>query len=118
VAEKTDSAFRIPHSTSEDVRAIYIHIPFCVSKCHYCDFVSYPGMQALYQDYTDALISEDERRDPDLLFTARTSFACCEPADATRSRCGLDDASGDDEDDGLSIMELPRGLHRPQARAP
>lgn len=22
---------------------IYIHIPFCVRKCHYCDFLSYPG---------------------------------------------------------------------------
>ncbi|MEW8959776.1 MAG: radical SAM family heme chaperone HemW [Moorella sp. (in: firmicutes)] len=22
---------------------VYIHIPFCIRKCHYCDFVSYPG---------------------------------------------------------------------------
>ena len=23
---------------------IYIHIPFCIKKCYYCDFVSYPNM--------------------------------------------------------------------------
>lgn len=22
--------------------AIYIHIPFCQSKCYYCDFISFP----------------------------------------------------------------------------
>ncbi len=24
-------------------RALYVHIPFCEVKCHYCDFTSYPG---------------------------------------------------------------------------
>ncbi len=22
---------------------VYIHIPFCVKKCDYCDFLSYPS---------------------------------------------------------------------------
>lgn len=42
-------------------RAAYIHIPFCVSKCHYCDFNSYPGMESLFDDYVDALIREIRR---------------------------------------------------------
>ncbi len=36
---------------------LYIHIPFCVSKCYYCDFLSFarPEMQ---EAYTSALINE------------------------------------------------------------
>lgn len=36
---------------------IYIHIPFCRSKCPYCDFYSLPSL-ALEEAYTDALCRE------------------------------------------------------------
>ncbi len=35
---------------------VYIHIPFCVKKCAYCDFVSYPLAKGHVQAYFDALI--------------------------------------------------------------
>lgn len=35
---------------------IYIHTPFCRSKCSYCDFNSYAGREGLADDYADALI--------------------------------------------------------------
>ncbi|MDR0817963.1 MAG: radical SAM family heme chaperone HemW [Oscillospiraceae bacterium] len=35
---------------------IYIHIPFCRSKCDYCDFCSYAGRDELAQDYQNAVI--------------------------------------------------------------
>ena len=37
---------------------IYIHIPFCKSKCYYCDFNSYSGREHLAGPYFDALFSE------------------------------------------------------------
>jgi len=37
---------------------LYIHIPFCVSKCHYCNFVSYSGLDNLKNDYKKAVIKE------------------------------------------------------------
>lgn len=37
---------------------IYIHIPFCKSKCAYCDFCSYENCDNLHDDYFNALMSE------------------------------------------------------------
>lgn len=36
---------------------VYVHIPFCKSKCGYCDFHSIPRLQ-LAGDYVDALLCE------------------------------------------------------------
>ena len=38
--------------------ALYVHIPFCRSKCVYCDFASYPGRESCVRQYLDALIEE------------------------------------------------------------
>lgn len=37
---------------------LYLHIPFCVRKCAYCDFLSGPSDGPLRQRYVDALIKE------------------------------------------------------------
>ncbi len=44
-------------------RGLYIHIPFCKSKCLYCDFCSYSGMSGLMTDYSKALAKEIARTD-------------------------------------------------------
>jgi len=42
-------------------RAAYVHIPFCLSKCHYCDFSSVAGRGDLFGPYVDALVVEIQR---------------------------------------------------------
>jgi oxygen-independent coproporphyrinogen-3 oxidase len=39
---------------------LYIHIPFCVRKCEYCDFLSAPGTDAMKRKYVEALLAEIE----------------------------------------------------------
>jgi oxygen-independent coproporphyrinogen-3 oxidase len=40
------------------MRGLYIHIPFCVSKCFYCDFYSVVASSDLMGGYIDALLAE------------------------------------------------------------
>lgn len=37
---------------------LYIHIPFCVRKCAYCDFYSVPSQTGFTESYIDAVLSE------------------------------------------------------------
>lgn len=43
---------------SESPSSLYIHIPFCISKCAYCDFFSLPKGNKVPDDYIDALCKE------------------------------------------------------------
>jgi coproporphyrinogen III oxidase-like Fe-S oxidoreductase len=37
---------------------VYVHVPFCLARCHYCDFVTYTGMEGLRRPYAAALLDE------------------------------------------------------------
>ncbi len=42
--------------------SLYIHIPYCASKCPYCDFNSYAAASWPEEEYVRALIAELDRR--------------------------------------------------------
>lgn len=43
----------------EAVQGIYVHIPFCLQKCLYCDFASFPHQEeAVMEQYTEHLCQE------------------------------------------------------------
>ena len=37
---------------------LYVHIPFCVKKCAYCDFLSAPASKEIWEAYTEAVLKE------------------------------------------------------------
>jgi oxygen-independent coproporphyrinogen-3 oxidase len=41
-------------------RHLYVHLPFCASRCGYCDFVTVVGHADLHGAYVDALLGELE----------------------------------------------------------
>ena len=47
-----------------DKLSLYIHIPFCVRKCHYCDFLSASFENDKKSKYVDALCKEIRRWKP------------------------------------------------------
>jgi putative oxygen-independent coproporphyrinogen III oxidase len=64
---------QVPPVHTWSPRSLYIHIPFCTNKCHYCDFNSYVVAGQPVDAYLDALENEmrhtAERLPPDRIDT-------------------------------------------------
>ena len=37
---------------------LYVHVPFCLTRCGYCDFNTYAGLEHLSGRYAEALVAE------------------------------------------------------------
>lgn len=44
--------------------SVYVHIPFCVKKCRYCDFLSFCATKEQQRTYVEALLREIELEAP------------------------------------------------------
>ena len=59
MAKIQDSWFIPPGGINKSMNySLYLHIPFCRRRCHYCDFNTYAGKEQLMPAYVDALIKE------------------------------------------------------------
>ncbi|MCH2140268.1 MAG: radical SAM family heme chaperone HemW [Phycisphaerales bacterium] len=66
-----DSASQAVPRTAKDVlkalqapssclKGLYVHVPFCIHRCHYCDFFTIAGREQDRSRYVDRLIAEAE----------------------------------------------------------
>ncbi|MDP7030549.1 MAG: radical SAM family heme chaperone HemW [Phycisphaerales bacterium] len=46
------------------IHGIYVHVPFCVHRCHYCDFFTIAGRDESRAAYVDRLLAEAEASIP------------------------------------------------------
>lgn len=52
------SNLNTPSLNTQRDMGVYLHIPFCRKKCSYCDFASYEGLEAYYEEYVESLCQE------------------------------------------------------------
>ncbi len=53
---------------------LYVHLPFCVRKCRYCDFASFPGLEGSMEAYVGAVLREAELRRDECAGPFRTVY--------------------------------------------
>ncbi|MFW6245100.1 MAG: radical SAM protein, partial [Fibrobacterota bacterium] len=63
---------QIPFNISNQSFSLYVHIPFCVRKCRYCDFYSIPFDTSLARQYIEALGREWEMMQQELSLQSRS----------------------------------------------
>ncbi|MBN2730367.1 MAG: radical SAM family heme chaperone HemW [Bacteroidales bacterium] len=55
------------------MKRIYIHVPFCIAKCAYCDFYSIEG-NSMQKEYISALLKELEDRKSEILWPLKSLY--------------------------------------------
>jgi len=53
---------------------VYVHIPFCATRCDYCDFATWTDRDHLIDEYVDACVTDLSRRTADGMASATSVF--------------------------------------------
>jgi len=112
-----------PRSILEEVRSLYVHIPFCERKCEYCDFMSVAGTAGEHE-YVAALRDEIRvlgRQLPgvrlETIFVGGGTPSLIDPellaSVAAEIRCSFDVAPGAE----ITLEANPSSTTRERARA-
>lgn len=103
---------------------LYVHVPFCVSKCEYCDFASYAGRRADIPRYVDAVVREITRRGAetghpkaDTIFLGGGTPSLLDEVQATRILEALFEAFAIEEGAEITCECNPGTLTTPFAQA-
>ena len=107
-----------------DKLGLYVHIPYCVRKCNYCDFCSLPnGRGEVPGDYVDTLCAEilsyrtEPRRVIDTVYFGGGTPSLLSPAQAERIVIAIRDTFDFYEDSELTLEANPGTLTEEKARA-
>ncbi len=90
---------------------IYVHIPFCVRKCNYCDFLSFPATEDVQADYVNSLCKQidatDEDRPVASVYFGGGTPSVLDPSEIRKILCKLDDRFFLDKDAEITIEVNP-----------
>ena len=107
-----------------DSLGIYVHIPYCVRKCNYCDFCSLPnGRRDVPEEYIDALVREissyraREKRSVNTVYFGGGTPSLLLPKQLGRIMSALRDVIDISADAELTFEANPGTLTEEKARA-
>jgi oxygen-independent coproporphyrinogen-3 oxidase len=100
---------------------VYVHIPFCLHRCHYCDFNTYEGQDELHDRYVDALIRDIERNGVDRpatsVFFGGGTPTLLTPVALGRILDGVRDSIGIASDAEITVEANPETVDAPAFEA-
>lgn len=114
-------------SVADDSRiGVYVHFPYCLQKCPYCDFLSVPELRERipHRAYADAVLRELERRAPELpdrrarsVFFGGGTPSLWDPAELGRVLAGIRAQFECEDDLEVTVECNPSSFDRARAEA-